>query len=53
MDPWGTVVARSSDTEGAIYGKIDLAYVDKVRQQTFTLKNRRPDVYGLEITNKK
>ncbi len=53
VDPWGTVVARSSDTEGVIYGKIDLAYVDKVRQQTFTLKNRRPDVYGLEITNKK
>ena len=48
VDPWGTVIARASEKTGVITAEIDLDYVTKVRQSTFTLDNRRPDVYGLE-----
>lgn len=47
VDPWGTVIARASDKPGVITAEIDLDYVTKVRQSTFTLDNRRPDVYQL------
>lgn len=47
VDPWGTVIARASDKPGVITAEIDLDYVTKVRQSTFTLDNRRPDVYEL------
>lgn len=49
VDPWGTVVARASDKPGVITAEIDLDYVTKVRQSTFTLDNRRPDVYELKM----
>ncbi|WP_337543674.1 carbon-nitrogen hydrolase family protein [Acidaminococcus timonensis] len=48
IDPWGTVIARSSDKPGIILAEIDPEYVTQVRQSTFTLDNRRPDVYGLK-----
>ena len=44
VDPWGTVIARASDKPGVITAEIDLDYVTKVRQSTFTLDNRRPAV---------
>lgn len=47
VDPWGTVIARASDKPGVITAEIDLDYVTEVRQSTFTLDNRRPDVYQL------
>lgn len=47
IDPWGTVIARSSDKPGFITAEIDLDYIQQVRQSTFTLPNRRPDVYEL------
>lgn len=47
IDPWGTVIARSSDKPGIILAEIDPEYVIQVRQSTFTLDNRRPDVYEL------
>ncbi len=47
VDPWGTVIARASEKPGVITAEIDLEYVTKVRQSTFTLDNRRPDVYRL------
>ena len=48
IDPWGTVIARSSDKPGYILAEIDPDYVTQVRQSTFTLDNRRPDVYELK-----
>ncbi len=47
IDPWGTVIARASQRVGVITAEIDLNYVTKVRHQTFSLANRRPDVYSL------
>lgn len=49
VDPWGTVIARASDKPGVITAEIDLDYETKVRQSTFTLDNRRPDVYELKM----
>ena len=48
VDPWGTVISRAKDQPGITYGEIDLDYLDKIRQQIPSLKNRRADVYTLE-----
>lgn len=47
IDPWGNVIARASNYPQVITAQIDLDYVTKVRRQTFTLANRREDVYRL------
>ena len=47
VDPWGTVIARSKDEPGVTIAEIDLDYLDKIRGQIPSLKNRRPDVYEL------
>ncbi|WP_288554731.1 carbon-nitrogen hydrolase family protein [uncultured Levyella sp.] len=48
VDPWGNVIARASNKPGVITAEIDLDYMDKVRNQLFSLQNRRPDIYTLE-----
>ena len=45
VDPWGNVIARASYRPQVITAVIDLNYVNQVRHQTFTLANRRPDLY--------
>lgn len=47
VDPWGTVIATASDKEGVVVCEIDLNYVNEVRTQVPSLKNRRPEVYSL------
>ncbi len=47
VDPWGVVVARSAERPGVTIAEIDLDYVDNVRAQIPSLKNRRADVYDL------
>lgn len=44
-DPWGTVIARAKDKAGITYAEIDLDYLDQVRSQIPSLKNRRTDRY--------
>lgn len=46
IDPWGTVLSRAGDDEGIIYGEIDLNYLEDVRKQIPSLKNRRESLYG-------
>ena len=48
VDPWGTVIARSSDTEGVISAEIDIDYVNQVRTQIPSLKHIREDIYQLK-----
>ncbi len=48
IDPWGNVIAQAPDREGVIVAEIDLDYVDTVRNQLFSLANRRADMYSLE-----
>ena len=47
VDPWGNVIARASNHPQVITAEIDLDYLQQVRRQSFTLENRRPDVYSL------
>lgn len=47
VDPWGTVIARSKDEPGVTTAEIDLDFLDKIRGQIPSLRNRRSDVYDL------
>jgi predicted amidohydrolase len=49
VDPWGTVIARSKDQPGVTIAEIDLDFLDKIRGQIPSLKNRRDDVYALGV----
>jgi predicted amidohydrolase len=49
VDPWGTVIARSKDQPGVTIAEIDLDFLDKIRGQIPSLKNRRDDVYELRV----
>jgi predicted amidohydrolase len=48
VDPWGTVLTRAREEEGIAFAEIDLDYLDKIRGQLPSLKNRRADVYELK-----
>lgn len=47
VDPWGTVLARAPERECVIVAEIDYAAQDKIRAELPSLKNRRPQVYGM------
>lgn len=47
IDPWGTVIARAKDKPGLTYAEIDLDYLDQIRKQIPSLKNRRTDLYDV------
>ena len=49
IDPWGNVVARASDRPCVSVAEIDLDYVESVRKQTYTIFNRRTDLYDLVL----
>mgnify|MGYP000992170451 CR=1 FL=1 len=48
VDPWGNVIAKSSDQEGIILAEIDLALLYRIRAQIPGLKNRKPESYQWE-----
>lgn len=48
VDPWGRILAVKEDGVGLIYADIDIDYVEKVRLQLPSLKNRRTDIYDLK-----
>lgn len=45
VDPWGVVVAKSSDTPGLLVTRLDFLLVDRVRSQVPSLANRQPERY--------
>lgn len=45
VDPWGTIIARSRNEVGLTMAEIDLDYLDRVRENIPSLKNRRADIY--------
>jgi len=45
IDPWGTIIAKASDKETCILAELDMEYLERVRQQVPSLKNRRPAAY--------
>lgn len=46
VDPWGTVIATASDTEGIVTSRIDMSLIDQVRRSYPLLEQRRPSLYG-------
>lgn len=49
VDPWGNIIAKAPDYPCVITAEIDLNYINKVRNQVLSLKNRRPDLYNLTV----
>lgn len=47
VDPWGRVIALMDDQPGYVMADIDLDYVEAIRSQIPSLKNRRQDIYQL------
>jgi deaminated glutathione amidase len=47
VDPWGEVLAELPDGVGICVADLDLARVAEVRAQIPSLRDRRPEVYGL------
>ena len=45
IDPWGNLIAEAGEDECLLTAEIDLAEVDRVRQQIPVFEDRRPDVY--------
>jgi deaminated glutathione amidase len=47
VDPWGDILAELPDGVGICIADLDLARMDEVRAQIPSLRDRRPDAYGL------
>lgn len=47
VGPWGEVIAEADDEETILYGDINMAEVDKVRQTIPIFSDRRIDLYKL------
>jgi len=45
VDPWGIVLARAADGEGAIVADLDLGAQERIRESLPSLANRRPETY--------
>ena len=45
VDPWGKVIVEAGEDECLLSAEIDLAEVDRVRQQIPVFEDRRPDAY--------
>lgn len=45
IDPWGNVVARAPEYPSVVTAEIDLDFLEKIRANIPSLKNRRGDVY--------
>ena len=52
-DPWGSVVGELNEKEGMLLLESDLKRISDVRQQLPLLKQRRTDIYELNIIDKK
>jgi len=47
IDPWGDVIARAGDRTCCVTAEIDLDYLENVRAQVPSLRNRREDIYTI------
>lgn len=48
VNPWGEVIATTEHEETILYADIDPAYVEEVREQIPTRKQKRDDMYTLD-----
>ncbi len=47
VNPWGDFVAHTDESEGIIFGNIDLKKLEKIRNELPLLKHRREEIYKL------
>lgn len=47
VDPWGIVIAKSSEKEGVITARIDFGEIDRVRQSIPAFNHRKPNIYDI------
>ena len=47
--PWGEVLGRLDEKPGILYAEVDFARVASVRRQLPIMKNRRADLYSVEL----
>jgi predicted amidohydrolase len=52
VDPWGKVVAKAGRGEEVLFGDINLAKVEEIRERLPSLRARRPEAYGPGIKKK-
>lgn len=48
VNPWGTIVSETDETESVVFADLDLPHVIKVRQEIPVLSKRRNDLYKTE-----
>jgi predicted amidohydrolase len=46
IDPWGKMIARAGAGEEVLFGDVELARVEEVREKLPSLAARHPDAYG-------
>ncbi len=51
VDPWGRVLEELEEKEDFIYRELDFEYLNRVRQELPTRKNRRKDLYATVNNN--
>ena len=49
-DPMGTLIAQAGDSETILFADIDLGHAEPARLNADYLADRRPDVYGQELS---
>lgn len=49
VSPWGDVLAKADEDEKLVICDIDLNEIDKIREELPLLKNRRKDLYGINL----
>ncbi|MPN23770.1 Deaminated glutathione amidase [bioreactor metagenome] len=53
VDPWGGILAEAGENEMLLMVELDLAVIDKVREELPILKHRRPDIYNNQLIKNK
>lgn len=51
ISPWGDVVAKAGHTEQILYSEIDLNYLEQIRAQVPVQKQKRNDLYKLQVVS--
>ncbi|NWI13184.1 NIT2 amidase, partial [Crypturellus soui] len=49
VNPWGEVIAKAGTEESILYADIDLKKLAEIREQIPVLKQKRNDLYGMEV----
>ncbi|GAA6084898.1 omega-amidase NIT2 [Tachysurus ichikawai] len=51
VNPWGEVITKADSCESVVYADIDLQYLSDVRDQIPITRQRRNDIYTVNVVN--